>query len=95
MRLKLPTNSFLIVRERKRGNVCINSKCISFADVCDVELSKMLDDCETLVLALSLPVGESNFGLSATCFVLTLICLFCRYIFPPCFNVANNIVFLN
>ena len=52
----------------------------------------MLDDCETLVLALSLPVGELNFGSSVTCFVL--IRLFCRYIFPLCFNVANNIVFL-
>ena len=61
MRLKLPANSFLVVGERERGNVCVDSKCTSFADVCNVELPKMLDACETLVLALSLSVHESNF----------------------------------
>ena len=61
MRLKLPANSFLVVGERERGNVCVDSKCTSFADVCSVELPKMLDASETLVLALSLSVNESNF----------------------------------
>ena len=52
MRLKLPANSFLVVGEREKGNVCVNSKCTSFASVCDMKLSKMLDDYETLVLAI-------------------------------------------
>ena len=61
MRLKLPANSFLVVGERERGNICVDSKYTSFADVCNVELPKMLDACETLVLALSLSVNESYF----------------------------------
>ena len=64
MHLKLPANLFLVIEERERENICVNLKCISFAGMCDVELSKMLDDCETLVSVLSLPVGESNFGRS-------------------------------
>jgi len=86
MRLKLPANSFHVVRERERGNVCVNSKCTSFASVCDMKLSKMLDDYETLVLALS--------PRRVCLFVLTLVHLFCHDIFPPRFNLANDIVFL-
>ena len=73
MRLKLPANSFLVVGERERGNVCVNSKCTSFTGVCSVELLKMLDACETLVLALPLSLHESNFERSF--FSSSVICL--------------------
>jgi len=74
-------------------------KVYSFAGVCDVKFPKMFDDCETLVLVLSLPVGESNFGRTfffCRLFVVTLVRLFFLYydIFPPRFNVANDIVLL-
>ena len=100
MRLKLLANSFLVVGERERGNVCVNSKCTSFAGACKVEVPKMFDACETLMLALSLSVHESNFERSffssSVChlYVRALIRLFRRDIFSPRFNVASDIVFL-
>ena len=99
MRLKLLANSFLVVGERERGNVCVNSKCTSFVGVYNVELPKMLDVCETLVLALSLSVHEVEFReifflLVYRLFVRALVRLFHRDIFPPRFNVTSDIVFL-
>ena len=89
-------NSFLGVGEREKGNIWVNSRFTSFAVVCDVEFSKILDVCEMLGLALSLSVVELNFErfFFPRLFVLALICLFCRDIFPSYFNVADYIVFL-
>ena len=59
--------------------------------MCDVELSKMPDDCETLVSVLSLPVRESNFGRSFVSSSVALpFRLFYHDIFLLRFNVVND-----
>jgi len=80
-------------------DVYVNSKCTSFAGMCDVELPKMLDVSETLVLALSLLIDESYYILEDIFSPrLLLVCpnsdsSFLSIFFLH-FNIANDIVFL-
>jgi len=99
MCLKLPANSFLVVGERARGNVYVHSKCTSFAGECDVEFSKMLD-CESASVSSTsisrrVEFWKIFFLLVCHLFVLTLIRLFCRDIFPPILRMILCFWFLN
>jgi len=60
MHLKLPVNSFLIVGERERGNVCANSEFTSFIGTCRYRVLKIWR-LRNASLALSLSIDGTNF----------------------------------